>query len=79
MPQTALSRRAAELAAQAAADPLRTPAETAAMLHLKVQTLSVWRTTQRYALPYVKVGSRILYRQSAIDAFLAARTVTPGA
>lgn len=38
------------------------------------KTLSVWRSTKRYPLPYVKVGSRVRYRRSDLDAFIASRT-----
>jgi excisionase family DNA binding protein len=55
-------------------DPLRTEAESAEYLGLKPTTLSIWRSTRRYSLPYVKVGRLVRYRQSALDAFLAART-----
>jgi len=38
-------------------------------------TLEVWRSTGRYDIPYVKVGSRVFYRKSDLDAFLERRTV----
>lgn len=38
-------------------------------------TLEVWRCTKRYPIPFVKVGRLVRYRQSALDAFLASRTV----
>lgn len=47
----------------------------AAYLDIKPGTLSVWRSTRRYALPFVKVGSRVRYRKRDLDAFLQARTV----
>jgi len=48
------------------------PREAADVLDVKVQTLALWRTTKRYALPYVKVGRNVRYRRSDLDAFLAA-------
>ncbi len=58
-----------------AADPLLPPAQAAEYLGIKVGTLEVWRSTGRYGLPYVKVGRNVRYRQSALKAFAAARTV----
>ena len=54
---------------------LRNEAEAAQILDLKPGTLQVWRSTKRYPLPYVKVGRLVRYRQSDLEAFLAARTV----
>lgn len=57
-------------------DPLRTEAEAAEYLGLKPSTLQIWRCTGRYSVPYIKVGRLVRYRQSAIDAFVIARTRT---
>jgi predicted DNA-binding transcriptional regulator AlpA len=38
-------------------------------------TQEVWRSTGRYNLPYIKVGSLIRYRESDIEEWLASRTV----
>lgn len=54
---------------------LMTPAHAAAYLGVEVATLAVWRCTGRYALPYLKVGRLVRYRQSDLDAFLKARSV----
>ncbi len=54
---------------------LRNEAEAAQILDLKPGTLQVWRSTKRYPLAYVKVGRLVRYRQSDLEAFLAARTV----
>ncbi|MGD0900813.1 MAG: helix-turn-helix domain-containing protein [Thermoguttaceae bacterium] len=54
---------------------LLTRSEAAAFLGVKSQTLAVWATTKRYCLPMVKVGSRVRYRLSDIEAFLQSRTV----
>lgn len=55
--------------------------EQAAARHLTVSagTLSVWRSTGRYALPFLKVGRMVRYRRSDLDAWLAARTRETGA
>lgn len=42
-------------------------------------TLSVWRSTGRYALPFVKVGRKVRYRVSDLEAWLAQRTRANGA
>jgi hypothetical protein len=49
----------------------------AAYLDLRPGTLAVWRSTKRYALPYIKCGARVRYRKRDLDAFLEARTVEP--
>ena len=46
-------------------------------LGLRPQTLAVWRASQRYDLPYLKVGRSVRYRASDLAAFLTARTVHP--
>lgn len=38
-------------------------------------TLHVWRCTKRYPIPYLKIGSKIYYRRSDLDVFLASRLV----
>jgi excisionase family DNA binding protein len=53
-----------------------TPEEAASYLGVKPATLEVWRSTRRYPdLRYVKVGSRVRYRRTDLDAWLASRTV----
>ena len=49
--------------------------------HLTVSpgTLSVWRSTGRYALPFVKVGRTVRYRLTDLDAWLDARARNTGA
>lgn len=51
-------------------DPLLTNGEAAAYLKLQPGTLTVWRCTKRRDIPFIRVGRKILYRQSALDAFL---------
>jgi hypothetical protein len=54
---------------------LMTPKAAAAYIKIEASTLAMWRSTKRYALPYVKVGRLVFYRKVHLDAFLAARTV----
>ena len=48
-------------------------------LQLAPGTLSVWRSTGRYCIPFVKVGRRVRYRRADLEAWLASRTRTNGA
>ncbi|SRR6266540_352846 len=52
----------------------------AAAQHLGVSqtTLTTWRCVKRYALPYLKVGSKVYYRRSDLDQWLESRTVRGG-
>ncbi len=43
---------------------------------IKPQTLAVWRCSGRHDLPFIKVGNRVFYRRSALDAWLESRTMT---
>lgn len=54
---------------------LLTPTEAGALLGVTEGTLAKWRTTRRYKLNYTKVGGKVRYSQTAINEFLAARTV----
>ena len=51
----------------------------AAVLDVTPGTLSVWRSTGRYALPFLKVGRKVLYRHSDLLAWLEKRTRETGA
>ena len=55
--------------------------DKAAAAHLQVSpgTLSVWRSTGRYNLPFLKIGRKVRYRRSDLDAWMAARTRESGA
>lgn len=52
-----------------------TPQQTATMLGVTMNTLAVWRCKKRYPLKYVKIGSKVRYRQADIEKFIAARVV----
>jgi predicted site-specific integrase-resolvase len=51
----------------------------AAVLDVTPGTLSVWRSTGRYALPFLKVGRKVRYRHSDLLAWLEKRTRETGA
>lgn len=51
----------------------------AALLDVTPGTLSVWRSTGRYNLPFVKVGRKVRYRTSDIEAWLQKRYRESGA
>jgi hypothetical protein len=56
---------------------LLTEAEFCELARIKPQTASVWRSSKRYALPYVKVGRLVRYRREDVLAFLESRTIRP--
>lgn len=58
-----------------AEDPLLTTEQAAELLDVEPETLEIWRFHRRYALAYVKIGRNVRYRRSAIEAFIASRTV----
>lgn len=58
---------------------LLTRAEAADYLGIAKQTLAIWKTTGRYALPVVKVGRLTKYRRSDLDEFLSRRTLDTSA
>lgn len=52
-----------------------TPEQVAEYLGLEVETLTVWRCTKRYNLPYTKIGRLVRYRADDVEAFVTSRTV----
>lgn len=52
--------------------------EAAAMLGVAPGTLSVWRSTGRYGIPFIKVGRNVRYRPNDLDKWLATRTRANG-
>ena len=52
---------------------LLTPDEVAERLGVQVKTLSVWRYTQRYDLPYVKTGRLVRYKEEDVENFIESR------
>jgi hypothetical protein len=49
--------------------------DAAAYLGVAASTLAVWSSTNRYNLPYVKMGRLVQYRIADLDNFIASRTV----
>ena len=46
---------------------------TAEVLGVKVSTLTNWRATGRYSLPYIKVGRLVRYRVTDLAQWIAKR------
>lgn len=55
---------------------LLSQAEAAKLLGLAPETLSVWRCTKRYNLPYIKVGRLVKYREADLMAFVESRRIS---
>lgn len=55
---------------------LLTPIKAAEYLKLAQNTLSVWRSTKRQEIPYIKLGRSVRYRLSDLDEWLAANTIS---
>ena len=60
-------------------DQLVDPMSAAELLGVTEGTLSVWRCTGRYNLPFVKVGAKVRYRRSDLLEWLKRRTRQAGA
>lgn len=58
---------------------LLTECEAAAFLDCKPGSLGVWRSTGRYNIPFVKIGSKVRYRKCDLEAWLESRTRNSGA
>lgn len=52
-------------------DDLMTPEEVSSYLKIPKGTLSVWRSTNRVRLPFVRIGAAVRYRREDIDAFIS--------
>lgn len=50
-------------------DKLLTPKQAAEFLGVKETTLANWRSTKRYNLPFIKVGSLVRYKLSDLIIF----------
>lgn len=53
--------------------------EAAAILDVSPGTLSVWRSSGRYCVPFLKIGRKVRYSRKALDAWLESRTRSTGA
>lgn len=47
--------------------------EAADYIGVKENTLAIWRSTGRYKIPYVKVGTKVIYNKVDLDAWLDSR------
>jgi excisionase family DNA binding protein len=56
-------------------DPLLSRDEAAKYLGMQPKTLAVWASTGRHDLPMLKIGSRVKYRKSVLDAFISSREI----
>ena len=53
--------------------PLLSNNEAARLLGIKPETLAVWRSEQRYEIPYIKVGRCVRYRLSDLENWISSR------
>ena len=56
---------------------LITPTEASKILGVTEETLSVWRCTKRYPLPYVKIGGKVMYQEEDLKKFITFCEVNP--
>lgn len=54
-------------------------AEAARILDVKPGTLSVWRSVGRYNIPFIKIGRKVRYSRTALNAWIESRTRSTGA
>jgi len=54
---------------------LLTSDEAALLMGIQPKTLATWRSTQRYNLPYVKLGRSVRYRLVDLENFIEERTI----
>ncbi len=52
--------------------------QAAIVIDVTPGTLSVWRSTGRYKLPFIKVGRKVRYRRADLEAWLEERTHANG-
>ena len=55
---------------------LMSPRQVAELLDVSQQTLSNWRSTGRYALPFVKASATVRYDARDVRLFIESRRVT---
>lgn len=58
---------------------LLTEQQAAEYIGVSPGTLSVWRSTGRYCLPFLKIGHKVRYRLSDLEAWIKSRERTNGA
>lgn len=58
-------------------DRFLTPEEAADFLQVSINTLSMWRSNQRYKLPYYKIGGSIVrYKLEDLISFAHSNSIT---
>ena len=55
---------------QSAVTDLLNEDQAASVLQVKPNTLAVWRSTKRYAIPFVKIGACVRYKRADLEAFI---------
>jgi predicted site-specific integrase-resolvase len=58
-----------------ASSPLVDERKAAEILGIAAGTLTVWRSTGRYKLPYTKIGRAVRYRVDDLEAFIQSRMI----
>lgn len=53
--------------------------EAAEFIDVAQGTLSVWRSTGRYSIPFIKIGRNVRYSRKALEAWMESRTRATGA
>ena len=53
--------------------------EAAEILDVVPGTLQVWRSTGRYNIPFIKIGRKVRYSRTALNAWIESRTRSTGA
>lgn len=53
--------------------------QAAEILAVSPGTLSVWRSTGRYSIPFIKVGFAVRYSKKSLEIWLESRTRSSGA
>jgi excisionase family DNA binding protein len=74
---TQSSRRVTAMADDVEQDKLLSRDEAADLLGVSKGTLEVWACTDRYDLPFVKIGRLAKYRRADLNKFIKDRTVVP--
>ena len=49
---------------------LLTPSEVSEILGISVATLATWRCTQRYNLPFRKLGKKVMYHWVDVEQYI---------
>lgn len=52
---------------------LLTPQQVSDILGITTKTLSIWRSSKRYDLPYIKSGRLVRYKREAVQSFIDSR------